>query len=153
ADISASRYNEYAAFQGSGQFRFDGRFTGSDQADFVLGTLSTFLQGNGEIEFRRYHYQGFYAGDTLRVTPRFTLNLGLRWDPYTPITDLLNRSVQFRPEEYVKGTRSPHFGNAPPGLFYPGDQLSVFTVPKAGTSSDLKNLGPRFGFAWDVKGD
>lgn len=61
--------------------------------------------------------------------------------------------MQFRPEEYAKGTTSPHFVNAPPGLFFPGDKVGGFTVPKAGTGSDLNNLGPRFGFAWDVKGD
>jgi hypothetical protein len=44
--------------------------------------------------------------------------------------------MQFRPEEYAKGTVSPHFVNAPPGLFFPGDKLPGFTVPKAGTESD-----------------
>ena len=83
----------------------------------------------------------------------FRSNFGLRWEPYTPITDLKDRSVQFRPEEYAKGTRSPHFVNSPAGLFYPGDNLSGFTVPKAGTGSDLNNLAPRIGFAWDVRGD
>src|SRR5947209_9126119 len=61
----------------------------------------------------------------------------------TPLTDLKDREIQFRPEEYVKGTKSPHFVNAPPGLFFPGDKLSGFTIPKAGTGSDLNNLGPR----------
>ncbi len=152
-DLMWSRYNEYNVFNGSGVYRFDGRVSGFDQADYILGALSLFRQSNGEIEFRRHHYQGFYGGDTFRVTPRLTLNFGLRWEPYTPITDLKDRSMQFRPEEYAKGTTSPHFVNAPPGLFFPGDKLSNFTVPKAGTASDLNNLGPRFGFAWDVKGD
>ncbi|MBI3693924.1 MAG: hypothetical protein HY238_03660 [Acidobacteria bacterium] len=148
-----SRYNEYNVFNGSGVFRFNGVYTGFDQADYVLGLLSTFRQSNGEIEFRRYHYQGFYGGDTFRLTPRLTLNFGLRWEPYTPITDLKDREVQFRQAEYAKAIRSPHFVNAPPGLFFPGDQIPSGTIPKAGTRSDLNNLGPRFGFAWDVKGD
>lgn len=152
-DLMWSRYNEYNVFNGSGVYRFDGRFSGFDQADYMLGVLSLFRQSNGEIEFRRYHYQGFYGGDTFRVTPRLTLNFGLRWEPYTPITDLKDRSMQFRPEEYAKGTTSPHFVNAPPGLFFPGDKLQGFTVPKAGTASDLNNISPRFGFAWDVRGD
>ena len=153
AELMTSRYNEYNVFNGSGQYRFNGRFTNFDQADFVLGSMSQFRQSNGEIEFRRHHYQGFYGGDTFRLSSRLTLNFGIRWEPYTPITDLKDRSMQFRPEEYAKGTTSPHFVNAPPGLFFPGDNVSGFTVPKAGTGSDLNNLGPRFGFAWDVKGD
>ncbi len=153
AELMTSRYNEYNVFNGSGLYRFNGRFSGFDQADYLLGALSQFRQSNGEIEFRRHHYQGFYGGDTFRLSSRLTLNFGLRWEPYTPITDLKDRSMQFRPEEYAKGTTSPHFVNAPPGLFFPGDNVSGFTVPKAGTGSDLNNLGPRFGFAWDVKGD
>ncbi len=153
-DLMGSRYNEYNVFNGSGVFRFKGRFTGFDQADYILGLLDLFKQSNGEIEFRRYHYQGFYGGDTFRWNPRLTLNFGLRWEPYTPITDLKDREDQFRQEEYLKGTRSPHFVNAPPGLFYPGDKLpSGERIPEAGTESELNNLGPRFGFAWDLKGD
>jgi hypothetical protein len=152
-DLMWSRYNEYNVFNGSGVYRFDGRITGFDQADYILGALSLFRQSNGEIEFRRHHYQGFYGADTFRLTSRLTLNFGLRWEPYTPITDLKDRSMQFRPEEYAKGTTSPHFVNAPPGLFFPGDTLPGFTVPKAGTGSDLNNLSPRFGFAWDIRGD
>jgi hypothetical protein len=152
-DLMWSRYNEYNVFNGSGLYRFNGRFTGFDQADYIIGAMSQFRQSNGEIEFRRHHYQGFYIGDTFRLTSRLTLNFGLRWEPYTPITDLKDRSMQFRPEEYAKGTTSPHFVNAPPGLFFPGDKVSGFTVPKAGTASDLNNLGPRFGFAWDATGN
>lgn len=152
-DLMWSRYNEYNVFNGSGVFRFNGQYTGFDQADYLLGLLSLFRQSNGEIEFRRHHYQGFYAGDSFRATPRLTLNFGLRWEPYTPITDLNDRAVQFRQPEYLKGFRSPHFVNAPPGLLFPGDRLNGYRIPKAGTESDLNNLAPRFGFAWDVRGN
>ncbi len=153
-EVMASRYNEYNVFNASGVFRFNGRVSGLDQADYILGALSSFKQGNGEIEFRRRHYQGFYAGDTFRATSRLTLNFGLRWEPYTGVTDLNDRSDQFIQEMYAQGVRSPHFVNAPPGLFYPGDKLpNGYVIPKAGTEGDLKNISPRFGFAWDVKGD
>ena len=152
-DFEWSRYNEYNVFNGSGVYRFSGQVTGFDQADYMLGYMALFRQSNGEIEFRRFHYQGVYGGDTWRVTPRLTLNFALRWEPYTPITDLKDREVQFNPSEYAKGTRSQKFVNAPRGLLFPGDKASDFTVPKAGTDSDLNNLSPRFGFAWDPKGD
>lgn len=153
-ELMASRYNEYNVFNASGVFQFNGRFSGFDQADYILGATSLFRQGNGEIEFRRRHYQGFYGGDTFRVSPRLTLNFGLRWEPYTGVTDLNDREDQFIQQEYVKGARSPHFVNAPPGLFYPGDKLSSgYVIPKAGTEGDWKNISPRFGFAWDVRGD
>ncbi len=153
-DLMFSRYNEYNVFNASGVFQFNGKYTGFDQADYILGDLSTFKQGNGEIEFRRRHYQGFYFGDAFRFTPRLTFNFGLRWEPYTPMTDLNNRSDQFIQGLYLQGVNSPHFVNAPPGLFYPGDKLpGGYVIPKAGTEGDPRNLSPRFGFAWDVMGD
>jgi hypothetical protein len=116
--------------------------------------MSLFKQGNGELEFRRLHYQGFYFGDTYRVTRRLTLNFGLRWDPFTPLTDLNNREDQFIQAMYLKGVTSPHFVNAPPGLFYPGDKLPTgYVIPKGGTEGSMKDISPRFGFAWDVSGD
>jgi len=148
-----SRYNEYNPYHASGVFSFNGQFTGYDQADALIGYLSHFTQGAGELEFRRHHYQGFYFGDAFRVTPRLTLNLGLRWEPFTMITDLRNRAVQFLEDQYLKGARSPMWTNSPPGLFYPGDKVNGYTVPQGGTSNSLDLLGPRFGFAWDVKGD
>jgi len=154
ADIEDSRYNEYNTYQGSGQFQFNGRWTGFDQADFLIGDMSDFVQGNGEIEFKRYHYFGFYVGDVFRLTPRLTLNFGARYEPYFPMTDLNNRIVQWSQQAYAANYISPHYGNAPPGLLFPGDKgPSGQVIPKAGTASQLGGITPRFGFAWDVLGD
>ena len=153
ADIMFSRYNEYNTFNGSGVFRFGGRYTSFDQADYMLGLLTTFDQSNGEIEFRRYHYQGFYFGDAFRISRRLTLNYGVRWEPYSPLTDLKDREVQFRQDAYIAGTRSERYVNAPPGLFYPGDPVDGETVPKGGIDAGKKQVAPRIGLAWDVTGD
>jgi hypothetical protein len=80
-DVLLSRYNEYNAFQGSGAYSFNGRFSGFDQAYYVLGLMSSFNQSNGELEFRRYHYYGFFAADTYRLSSRVTLNFGLAGSP------------------------------------------------------------------------
>ncbi len=151
-DLMFSRYNEYNFFLGSGSYSFNGRYSGFDQADYILGLLSSFSQSNGEIEFRRYHYQGFYFSDSFRISRRLMLNYGLRWEPYTPMTDLNDRQVQFRQDEYQKGTRSTRYVNAPRGLYYPGDVVSGFTIPKAGVTSLLKRgnfqVLPHLGGRW-----
>lgn len=153
-DLTFSRYNEYNTFNGSGVFNFNGRFTGFDQADYILGLLSSFNQSNGEIEFRRYHYQGFYFNDAFRVSRRLTLNYGVRWEPFTPITDLKDREVQFRLADYLAGTRSQRYVNAPRGLYYPGDTVAGgYKIPKAGVAASKKEFAPRIGVAWDVFGD
>jgi hypothetical protein len=152
-ELTTSRYNEYNQFQTSGAFSFNGRFAGYDQADYVLGLLSGFSQSNGEIEFRRYHYQALYAGDSIRVNRKLTVNLGLRWEPFSPITDLNDRQVQFNQQAYAAGQRSTRYKNAPAGLFYPGDTLNGETVPKAGTHGQNLLFAPRIGIAWDPAGD
>jgi Carboxypeptidase regulatory-like domain len=153
ADVMTSRYNEYNTFQGSGAYNFNGRWSGFDQADFVLGQLSSFNQSNGELEYRRYHYYGFYASDSFRISRRVTLSYGLRWEPFFPITDLNDREVQFSQPDYLKGTRSTRYVNAPPGLFYPGDSPNGREIPKGGVSASHKQFAPRVGLAWDVFGD
>ncbi len=148
-----SRYNEYNAFQGSGTYSFNGRTTGFDQADFVLGQMSGFAQSNGEIEFRRAHYFGLFASDSFRVSRRLTLNFGLRWEPDFPVTDLNDREAQFSQKDKAAGLSSSRYVNAPPGLFYPGDSPNGRTIPKAGVSSSKTQFGPRLGLAWDATGD
>jgi hypothetical protein len=49
----------------------------------------------------------------------------------------------------VQGVRSKVFPNAPPGLLFSGDQ----GVPEYGPESDLNNIAPRIGFAYDVFGN
>ena len=152
-DFTISRYNEYNFYLGSGQYRFNGRFSGFDQADYMLGLMSAFSQSNGEMEFRRLHYQGFYAADTYRLTRRLTLNYGVRWEPFTPMTDLNDRSMQFRPDAYANGIKSSRYVNAPAGLFFPGDAVNGESIPKAGVSAGKNQVAPRVGLAWDVRGD
>ena len=153
ADAMLSRYNEYNTFQGSGAYGFNGRWSGFDQADYVLGLLSSFSQSNGEIEFRRYHYLGFFAADSFRISRRLTLNYGLRWEPYFPLTDLNDREVQFSQADYLQRTVSTRYINAPPGLYYPGDSPNGRSIPKGGTSAAKTEFSPRIGVAWDVSGN
>jgi hypothetical protein len=152
-DVMFSRYNEYNTFHGSGVYSFNGRYSGYEEADYLLGLMSAFDQSNGENESRRYHYQGFYVNDAMRISRRLTLNYGLRWEPYTPITDVLDRQVQFRLDAYQQKVKSQRYLNAPRGLLYPGDTVSGYTIPKSGVEAAKKQFAPRIGLAWDVNGD
>jgi hypothetical protein len=99
--------------------------------------LTTFLQGEPADGGQRRGYtrrhtsensHGFYVQDSFRWTPRFTLNLGMRWD---------------------------YFGLAheKDGLFYRFDTTSGEEVPVGQLyDKDYNNFAPRVSFAYDLTG-
>jgi len=85
AELTGSRYNEYNVFNASGVFQFNDRVNGIRSGRFRTRSHESLQTGNGELEFRRLHYQGYYGGDNYRITSRLTLKFGLRWEPFTSI--------------------------------------------------------------------
>ncbi len=69
-------------------------FTGAGFADLLLG-MPDFLSNQynrGYFYFRQTEL-GLYFNDKWKITPRLTLNLGVRWDKWTPYSEKLNRLV------------------------------------------------------------
>lgn len=67
-----------------GNFSFDGSFTGNAYADFLLGLPITSSRLNPLVNRTSHAYEmGYYAEDTFKVTPKLTLNLGLRWEYFS----------------------------------------------------------------------
>jgi hypothetical protein len=89
-------------------------------------------------------YYALYAQDDFKVSSRLTLNLGLRWDIQTPITDPHDRFLT-----YVPGAQSKIVTSAPRGLLFPGDP----GVGRGIISTQFTNISPRIGIAWDPFGD
>src|SRR5271165_6316027 len=59
--------------------RFDGHFTGNAMADFLLGDAQSYSQLNQRLTpYYDYYQIELYAQDTWRVTPRLTVNIGVR---------------------------------------------------------------------------
>jgi outer membrane receptor protein involved in Fe transport len=114
-------------------------------ASFLSGTPVFFLQGGGDLN---RHIRGngldFYGQDTYRITPRLTLNFGLRYELQFPNTELHNEQNLF-----VPGAQSKVFPNAPPGLLYPGDP----GVPAGLIPTQKTAFAPRIGVAFDPTGD
>src|SRR5262249_4902832 len=53
---------------------------------------ATYLQGEGVVGNRRTIFQG-YLQDEFRVKPALTLNLGMRYEYYSVMHEILNRSA------------------------------------------------------------
>lgn len=129
-------------------------------ADLLRGNILQEFTGTGQTyrDFRAHDLSGFVQDDW-KVTPRLTLNLGLRYDYLSPSTDKRGRLGNFDPSLLDATTlaiggpglrngfilpASAKFGSI---TGTPGVSDSTFSIP------NNKNFAPRIGFAWDPKGD
>jgi hypothetical protein len=80
--------------------------------------------------------------DEFKISPRFTLTYGLRWEPFLPWVERHDRIDTVEP-----GRQSTAVPDAPIGVLFPGD------LPRGLANNDYNNFAPRLGFAWDVFGD
>jgi hypothetical protein len=150
------RIREQARFADGGQFSFNGSATGLGLSDFLTGRVSSLFQGQPNQHRADQHNVNAYLTDTWKATPRLTLNLGVRWDPYLPqsipeITDGVPGAIyNFDHDRFIKGVYSSVFTNAPAGFYFPGDP----DFPgKTGIDNQWWHFTPRVGFGWDVRGD
>ena len=121
---------------------FDGSITGFGVADFFIGKPSLLDElAYGEVGKQDFPVYIAFFQNNIKLTPKLTVNVGLRYEPSIPYRDVGNRVSVFRP-----GVKSQVFVNAPTGLLYAGDT----GVPERGTKSDLNNFAPRLGLAWAV---
>ena len=123
--------------------------TNPSLANFLQGYLGTFGQGNGQYLDEKNQFLGFYTQDSWKVTDRFTMNYGLRYEPFFPWQEKKHRIEQFNPTAYLGGQTSTIYTAAPKGLLFPGDN----GVPEQGIHNIYTNVMPRLGFAWNVFGN
>jgi hypothetical protein len=127
-----------------GVFTFNGSKTGNAYADFLLGVPATMTQDAPVRKTDNGAYISAYAQDDFRVHSRLTLNLGVRYDLQFPYTDPQDRKLAF-----VPGQQSVINPTAPLGLLFPGDA----GVTRGIVKTDVNNIAPRLGLAWDPNGD
>jgi hypothetical protein len=127
-----------------GVFTFNGSKTGNAYADFLLGLPATMTQDAPIRKLDNGAYLSLFAQDDFRVHSRVTLNLGVRYDLQFPYTDPQNRKLAF-----VPGARSQVSPTALEGLLFPGDP----GISRGIVKTDVNNIAPRLGVAWDPRGD
>ncbi len=97
-NVLAPMKNEYLDVPATRGFvRYRGRFTGNAVADYLLGYTSDAQLSNVFVVDQRHWAASFFAGDDWRLSPKLTLNLGLRYDFITPALEADNRQLNFDP--------------------------------------------------------
>jgi hypothetical protein len=161
------------SFTGSdnyGNTSFDGRFSGRDLGDFLLGLPygSNYASVNQDNDGLAWHY-ALYAQDSFKATAKLSLEYGLRWELHPPFYDRGGNITNFDRSVPVTGRviipsmprateiTAPGFLltiNACPAPSVQGLPCTPFlTAEKAGFPEGLRytqwhDFNPRFGFAY-----
>ncbi|MCU1328607.1 MAG: TonB-dependent receptor, plug, partial [Bryobacterales bacterium] len=143
----SSNLDKYSPTAG-GSFTFNNVATGSALAALQLGWVQqASLLATDPILSRADSY-GFYIQDDWRVSPKLTLNLGVRWDIDQPRWEKNNRQNSFDPLPINPVSNTPGI------ITFSG----LNGVSRFAHGWDLNNIGPRIGFAykatdqWVVRG-
>jgi hypothetical protein len=133
-DYQSRRFAFFSPQYPVGQMVFNGSYTGYGFADFLAGApISSELDINQFFSMLRFE-TSYYAQDNWRVTPKLTVNYGLRDDTVTPWTERSNRLAGFSP---LNGGQLIPVGTAP----FPGNHITV---------GRYTNFGPRLGFSYAI---
>jgi carboxypeptidase family protein/TonB-dependent receptor-like protein len=142
----------------SGAFNFDATATsgggvgGDSLASFLTGVGSLTNSGGGctpcqqgfnnVVSTQSFQF-GTFAQDNYKVTPKLTLNLGLRYELNTPRTERFNRMNYLDPNA-LSPLQNPAF----PTLH--GIEVFLNSSHRHNYDTDYKNISPRFGLAYQL---
>jgi hypothetical protein len=150
-EVRALQFNVRRLTQASGEFDFNAKQTadmngigGNAVASALFGLVDTSTLNYGAFSGVRYKDYSFFAQDTYKLTPRLTLNYGLRYDIDVPASEAFDR-----------------FSMVDPTLPNPGAGgiLGAYTYFGSGTDRNgrkrpqdiyKKAFGPRVGFAYSI---
>ncbi len=134
---------------GNGSTSLDTTSTGFSYASYLLGAAgasSIAIQSVAETG-GRYHDISPYVEDNWKVTPKLTVNLGLRWDYFPPFHEVQDRWSFLNPSLTNAVT-----GNAGE-LQFAGNHggAGVSCNCRTPVKSWYKNFGPRISLAYSVR--
>jgi len=116
---------------------------GSSFASFLLGLPDSANRSNSqELRLRNIDLSP-YIQDDIKLTPKLTVNLGVRWDIQVPFTENGNNVVFFNP-----AGQNPAAGNIPGAATKLGNCVGCAGFNRA--DIHWGHIGPRLGFAYEV---
>ncbi len=140
SDAETAEPYQVSLSNGASSSNGSGAYTpGFPYASFLLGSVDN-ANIDPTYDARFGHHQlGLYAQDSWKITPKFTLDYGLRWDYSTYYTEQYGRSPNFAPN-----LANPTAGGHPGATIYQTNCNCQFAhnYPLA--------FGPRLGFAYQA---
>ena len=150
-------------------------------ADVLLGNFQTYTEGFSDADYwGRFNQVDIYAQDSWKVNRRLTLELGVRYNYIPPFYNVLGNTSTFVPSRYSLAAApriNPSDGSIVPGAGDPYNGLALFGsgfsekakgrvpeasdpslkslfigLPRGGFATNRRDIGPRFGFAYDPFG-
>jgi hypothetical protein len=120
--------------------------TGYDFADFLLGLPQQTSEQFGQSNHFRGNYWDLYAQDEWKMRGNLTLNLGVRYEYVSPLTEINNRVANL---DLSSGVLNPVFGTPSVTPILPGQTGPTYgKLPASLLRPDRNNFAPRVGFAW-----
>jgi hypothetical protein len=123
--------------------------SGSGFASFLLGEVNKASRNFAPESKLRNFYLAPYVQDNIKVTPKLTVDIGLRWDILWPFTEEHNNVVFFDPNRANSGAINPANGQP---LLGAATQLGTCPLCAGFNRADLqlKHFSPRIGFAYKL---
>jgi hypothetical protein len=120
--------------------------SGNAFASFLLGAVdNASYNGLFVVPGIRYQYKALFAQDDWKVTRKLTLNLGLRWDLFTPREEHNNNISGFDPT-----LPNPGAGGRLGAIRFLGDGPGRDNSRTSFADTYYKAFGPRIGFAYQL---
>lgn len=123
-------------------------YTGNAFASFLLGQVNSTSRGVyvGNTHLRRREV-GTFVQDNWRLNPKLSLNLGLRWEVLTPLTETKGYFTSFEPTlVQAPAAGQQYAASGLPGSLAFASQMGKTTFQR----TDWGIILPRFGFAYQV---
>lgn len=162
-DFRITRWTRYRPGMSGGSMSFDRAFTrrdylsqdalsGNGMASLLLGYAASGYIDNNTRPYYQWIYYAPWVQDDIKLTRKLTLNLGLRWDYSTPVTefhDRVNRGFfkdQVNPiSSKIDQTKFPGY-KVNGGIGFAG----VNGLPRSPFNPDRNNFQPRIGAAYQL---